>query len=219
MVCRYRAAAFGNYVGVRYAVLVGCIYHSVNSVVHILLNGVVHTALAARRACTVVINSQAATYVGELHLEAHFVQLNIELRCFAQGGFYVAYLGYLAAYVEMYEAQAVAYVVLVEQFQRLEQFARCEAKLACIAAALFPFAAAFRRQFYAYAYVGAHTKPLANLGNALELVEFLCHEEYATPHLLCQKGHFYVAVVFVTVADDERVAVGVHCDNLVQLGF
>ena len=219
VVCRHRAAALRYNVGVGDAVLVGRIDHCIYGIVHILLNGVVHAALAARRACTVVVHAQATANVGELHLEAHLVQLHIELRSLAQCGLYVAYLGYLAAYVEVNEAQAILYVIFFENFECFEQFARCEAELARIAAALFPFAATLRGKFYSYAYIGAHTESFANLGNAFEFVQLFGNKVYAAAHLLRQQCHLNVAVVLVSVAYDERVAVGVHCNHLVQFGF
>ena len=126
---------------------------------------------------------------------------------------------HLASYVEVYQAQAVLYVIFLENLKRLEQFARCEAELACIAAALFPLAAALRGKLDADAYVGAHAKALANLCNPLQLVELLHHKENAAAHLLCQQGKLNVAVVLVAVADYERVAVGVHCNHGVKLGL
>ena len=47
VVCRYRASALCDDVGVGDTVLVGCINHGVDGVVHVLLDRVVHTALAA----------------------------------------------------------------------------------------------------------------------------------------------------------------------------
>ena len=126
---------------------------------------------------------------------------------------------HLAADVEVYQAQAILYVIFLKNLKSLEQFARCEAELTCVAAALLPLAAAFRCKFDADTDVGAHTHALANLCNALQFVEFLHHKENAASHLLCQQGKLNVTVVLVAIAYYERVAVGVHGNYGMKLGL
>jgi hypothetical protein len=44
--------------------------------------------------------------------------------------------------MEVNQPQAVAHVILVEQFKGLEQLRTVQSELACVATAFFPFAAA-----------------------------------------------------------------------------
>ena len=53
----------------------------------------------------------------------------------------------------------------------------------------------------------------------MQLVEFLDHEEDATAHFLSQQGQLDVVLVFISVADDERVGVDVDGEHGMQLGF
>ncbi len=214
-----RASAFGDDVGVGYAVLVGGIDECVDAVVHILLYGVVHRALARRRPCAVVVHSQSSSAVNEVDVVAHPVQLYVEVGGLAQGGLYAAYLGYLRTYVEMYEPHAVVQSFLVEYFERVEQFRRCKAELACVAAALLPLARTARREFYAYAYVGPHAQFLGRRGYEVYLVHLLHDDEYAFSHFLGEQRELYVALVFVAVAHYYRVALALHGNHGVQFGL
>ena len=110
-----------------YAVGVGCLNEGIETVVHILLYGVVHAALAVRRACAVVVYSQSATAVNEFHVVSHLVELDIELRCLSEGCLYAAYLGYLATDMEMDELETVFHVQLLQLLQCGEEgFRRIE---------------------------------------------------------------------------------------------
>ena len=211
------ASALGDDVRVGDVVLVGDVDKGRYGVVDVLLDGVVHAALAARRACPVIVHAQASADVDELHVEAHGVQLHIELRSLAQGGLDAAYLGDLATDVEVDEAQAVLHVLLLQDLQRFEQLARRESELAGVAAALLPLAAARRGELDAYAQVRPYVQLLGKAGYELELVHLLHDEEDALAHLLGEQGELDVALVLVAVADDERVAVGVHGYHRMQL--
>ncbi len=213
---RQRASAFGDDVGVGYAVLVGTVHECVYAIVDILLDRVVHRAFAARRACAVVVYSQSAATVYEVNVIPHLVQLYVEVRCFSQGGLYASYLRYLASDVEVYQAQAVVHAFLVEQFERFEQLAACESELAGVSSALFPFAAAACRQLDAYSEIGLHVELLCLAGNDFKFVELLHDDEYALAHLVCEQGQFYVALVLVAVAYYERVALALDGYHGVQ---
>ena len=94
-------------------VAVGCLDEGIDTVVDVLLDGVVHRAFRRWRARTVVVHAKSASAVYEVNIVAHLVELHIELRSLPEGGLYAAYLGYLRANVEVYEAEAVAHVLLV----------------------------------------------------------------------------------------------------------
>ena len=74
-----RTSALRDKVRVLYAVLVGSLNESIDTVVDILLDGVVHRALATWRTCAVVVNAQSAAAVHEVHVIPHLVQLYVEL--------------------------------------------------------------------------------------------------------------------------------------------
>ena len=147
------------------------------------------------------------------------MQLYIELRSLLEGSLYAAYLGDLAADVEMYQLEAVFHAFLLQHFERLEQFRTGESKLAGVATALFPFAASRRGQFDSDTQVGLDIQFFGGLGNDVDFVQFFHHDKDALAHLLCQQGQFDVALVFVAVADDERVALALHGDDRMQFGL
>ena len=219
MVCGERTAALGNQVGVSHAVLVGRIDKGVHAVVDVLLDGVVHRTFAARRARTVIVDTETTSAVHEVHIVAHLVQLDVELCSLAQGRLYASYLGDLTADVEMNEPQAVVQTFLVEYLQGREQFAGGQTELAGVTSAVLPLARPARSQFDSYAQVWHDIEFLGGLGDDLQFVEFLHDDEYALAHLLCEQRQFDVALVLVSVADDERVALTLECYDGMQLGF
>ena len=73
VVCRERPAALGDDVGMGYVVLVGCVDEGIDTVVDILLDRVVDRALAVGRAGAVVVHSQSAATVDEVHVVPHLV--------------------------------------------------------------------------------------------------------------------------------------------------
>ena len=129
VVCRERSAAFGDDVGMRYLVFVGSIDEGVNTVVDIFLNGIVHRTGRVARTRSVIVYAKTAAAVNKFNIEAHGVQLHIELCRLAQSGGDATYFGYLAADVEVYELQAVAHAHLVECLQSLEQLTGVKAEL------------------------------------------------------------------------------------------
>ena len=216
VVRRERASALGYDVRVGQAVAVGRVDKGIDTVVDVLLYGVVHRAFAAGRACAVVVYAEPSAAVHEVDVVAQLVQLYVKLRRFAQRSLYAAYLRYLAPYVEVYQPQAVAHVLLVEQLERVEQLGARQAELAGVAAAVLPLATARGGQLYAYAEVRADVELLGHAGYGVKLVELLHDDEYALAHLLGEQGQLYVALVLVAVADDERVALALHGYHRVQ---
>ena len=164
---------------------------------------------AAAGACAVVIDTQAATDIDIFHVKPQLGQLDIELRGLAQGILDAAYLGDLAADVEVDELEAVAQFVLAQVVDGTEQFARVKTKLAAVAATLFPLAAATAGKLDAEADVGSDVQPSCHAVNELELAEFLNDDKDASSHLLCQQGELYIALVLVAVADDHGIGVQV----------
>ena len=75
-------------------------------------------------------------------METHRVELNVELRSFAQRRFDAAYFGYLTADMEMNQFQAIFHVLLIQKVQRFQQLAGGQAEFAGIASALFPLSTA-----------------------------------------------------------------------------
>ena len=141
VVSRERTAALVYDIRLLEPIFLACVHDSRHGIVGILLYRVVHAALIGAVACAVVVHTEAAAYVDKVDIKAHSRQLHIELCCLAKRILYVAYLGYLATYVKMYQFQAVAELLLLQIVDGFEQFARVEAKLALVAARFFPFAA------------------------------------------------------------------------------
>ena len=140
MVCGQRAAALGYDVGMGEVILLAYVHQRRHRVVDILLDRVVHRVLARTGTGAVVVDAQSAPYVDKLDVESHLAELGIELHRLAQRIFYAADFCDLAADVEMDELQPFLHLVLLQERQRLKEFAGIESEFADIAAALFPFA-------------------------------------------------------------------------------
>ena len=151
-----RTATLGNQVGMGNAIAVSGIDEGVDTVVDILLYGVVDTTLAGGRARAVIVNAQTTATVHKVYIIAHLVQLNIELRSLAQGCLNTTNLRNLASDMEMNQAQAVAHILLIQQFQSFQQLSTGQAELRGIAPTLFPLACAGRSQLDADADVGTN---------------------------------------------------------------
>ena len=212
-----RAAALRDEVGVGDVVLVGGLHEGVDAVVDVLLNAVVHAALAVAAAGAVVIDTKAATAIDELDVETHRMELHVVLRGFAKGRADAAYLVDLATDVEMDEAQAVAQSQLVELLQSHQELRRVQSELRGVAAALAPLAAAVACQLDADTQVGVHAKLLCRLSDDGQLGKLLDDEEDTLAHLLRQQRQLDEVLVLVTVADDEAVAVHVGGEDGMQL--
>ena len=210
-------SALGNQIGVGDLVGLCCLGKGVHAVVHIFLDAVVDAAFAVAAACAVIVDTQSAAAVHKLDVEAHGMELYVKLCRLAEGCADAAYLGNLAADMEMNQFQAVAQAHLIEQLQGHEQFGGVEAELAGIAAALAPFSCAAAGQFDADAQVGAHTQLLCRFGDNLHLGQFFHYQEHTFAHLLGQKGQLDEVLVLVPVADDEAVAVHVGGQDSMQL--
>ena len=219
VVSRQRASALGDEVRVRYLVFVRRVDEGVDAVVHVLLDRVVDRTLRARRACAVVVDAESAAAVDEVDVIAQLVQLHVEVGSLAQSGLYAAYLCNLRADVEVDEAHAVVQTLLVERLQSLQQLRRAQTELRGVAAALLPLARARRSQLDAYADIGAYAELLCGSGDESNLVHLLNDDENALAHLLRQQRQLDVALVLVSVADDDRVALALYGYHGVQLGL
>ena len=122
MVSRETSSRLGDDVRVRQFVLVGCLHDLIDDIVDIFLDRIVDRRAVGCRACSIVIDAEAATSIDELNIEAEQAELNVELRSLADGSLDVTDIGHLAAYVEMNELEAILQVVSLKVFESLEQF-------------------------------------------------------------------------------------------------
>ena len=139
VVGRERTATLGDEVRMLDIVLVGCINECIDTVVYILLDRIVHGALAAGRAGAVVIYTESAATINEIYIVAHLVEIDVELCSLTESRLDAADLGNLASDVEVDEAQAVVESHLLNLVEGGEQFGACQTELRCIATALSPF--------------------------------------------------------------------------------
>ena len=204
-----RASALSDDVGVLEAVLVAGIHERIDRIVDILLDAVIHRVAAAAGTRAVVVHAQSAADVDIVHVEAQLGELHIELCRLAQGVLDAAYFGDLAADVEVDQFEAVFQLVLAQVVDGAEQFARVQTELAAVAAALFPLAAAAARQLDAEADVGTDVQALCHTVDEFQLAEFLDDDKDAPSHLLGEQCQFDIALVLVTVADDDGIGVQV----------
>ena len=213
------ATCLGDDVRMLETVLVGRIDKGRYNVIHIFLYRVVHRAFAVAGAGTVVVHPHAAASIDELDVEAHLMELLIELRRLAQGVLDAAYLGNLAADVEMNQFQAVHHILLLEEVKGFEQFARCQAELAGVTTTLFPLATATRSQLDTDTNVRTHLELLGHFSDEVQFVQFLNDEEDALTHFLGQQSQLDEALVLVAVAHHERVGVGIDGNDSMQFGL
>ena len=119
---RERASALGDEVRVLDIILVGCINEGIDTIVHILLDRIVHGALAAGRTGAVVIYAKTTAAINEIYIVAHLVETNVELCCLTESSLDAANLGNLTSDMEVNEAQTVVESHLVYLLEGCEQF-------------------------------------------------------------------------------------------------
>ena len=100
----------------RYSTFVRRFHQRIYTVIHILLNTIVHTALAVAASRSVIINTQSASAIDKLDVEAHSMQLDIELCNLSQCCTDSANLCNLASDMEVNQLQAITQSHLVKQF-------------------------------------------------------------------------------------------------------
>ena len=121
--------------------------------------------------------------------------------------------------MEMDQTQTVAHVFLIQEFQGFKKFGTCQAKLRGVATALLPFTRAAGCQFDADADIRTDIHLFGLTGDNLQLVHLLHHDKDLLTHLLCQQGQLNVTLVLVSVTDDDGVALTLHGDDGMELGF
>ena len=119
--------------------------------------------------------------------------------------------------MEMNQTQTVAQSFLVQQFEGLEQLGTGESELRGVASALFPFAGPRGCQFDTDADIGFDVELLRYLGDDLQLVHLLHHDEDLLTHFLRQECQFDIALVLVAVADDDGVTLTLHGNDGMEL--
>ena len=129
MVGRQGAAAFGDDVGMWYATLVGGVDEGIDAVVDIFLNGIVDGAFRIAGARAVVVYAETAAAIDKLDVEAHSMELHIELGGFTQGGGDAANFGDLRPDVEVDELETIVKPHLIEQTESLEELGGVKAEL------------------------------------------------------------------------------------------
>lgn len=127
----------------------------------------------------VVVDAESAAYVDEVYVEAHLRQLHVELHSLAQCGLDAAYLGDLAADVEVDEPQAVHHFVAFEEIEGFEELAGVQPEFRLVASAFLPLSGAGVGNLYAYAHIGVDLKPFGHIGYEYQLVELFGHQVYA----------------------------------------
>ena len=217
MVGGERASAFRDYIWLLKAVFHADIDQGGYWVVDVFLDRIVHGVLSHGWACPVVVHAKTAPYIDEIDIKSHFRQLNVELHCFAQGVLYAAYFGDLAANVEMNEFERRHEAVFFEEGERVEQFRGIKTEFAHVASGFLPFAAAWRGEFDADSDIGYDSKTLGDVGYEFQLVDFLHHKIDSSSHFLGEQCKLHIVFVFISVAYDERVGMGVDGKHCVKL--
>ena len=135
-----RPAAFGNDRRMRHAGIVADALDVVDDVVGVFLQRVVDARFEVGLRA-VVVDAQAAADVEVLQARAATVQLDIHAGRFVQGLLDVADVGNLAAEMEVQQLEAVLHAVLLQLFERAQDFADRQPELRAVAARALPAAA------------------------------------------------------------------------------
>ena len=114
MVCGQASTAFGDDIGVLYAIFVRSINKRIHAIVDIFLYGIVDRTLAVWGACSVIIHAQTTATIHKSHIITHLVEVDIELSCFAKRCLNAADFGDLATNVEVNELQTIVHSHIVE---------------------------------------------------------------------------------------------------------
>ena len=121
--------------------------------------------------------------------------------------------------MEMDEAQAVAHVLLVKKIQGFQEFCTCQTEFRGVTPTLFPFSGTRRSQFDTNTDIRPDVHLLGNLGNDIQLIELLYNDEDALAHLLGEQGQFYIALILITITNDDGITLALYSNHCVQLGF
>src|SRR5574344_4047 len=121
--------------------------------------------------------------------------------------------------MEMYQSKAISHTFFLKNVQCLQQFTAGESEFASVATAFFPFSTTCGSQFDAYPNIWAHIMLFGQTRNNLQLVEFLNDNKDSFAHLLCQKGQFYITLIFISITDNKRITLTLHGNDSMQLWF
>ena len=119
--------------------------------------------------------------------------------------------------MEMDQLQAILHIFLFQKIERFQQLTGSQAEFAGITTAIFPFATSRRSQLDADTYIGAHIELFRHLGYQAQFVHFLHHQEDAFSHLLCQQSQFNIALILISVTDNQRIRVRVYSNHRMEL--
>ena len=167
-----------------YAVFIRSFHKSIDTVIYILLNRVVHRALTVGRTSTVIVDTETTTTIHIFDIISHLMQLDIELRGFSKSRLYAAYLCNLTTNMEMNQFKTVIHTFLIESIKSLKQFTASQAELTCVAATLLPFSTSRRSQFNTYTEIRFYANLFGSFSNDIEFVKFLDDDKDALTHLL-----------------------------------
>ena len=124
--------------------LVAHIHESVNGIVGILLNRIVHRVARNAVARTIIVHAQTAANIHKIEVKSHGSELHIELRSLAKRILDAANLRDLATDMEVNQLQAVGHLMVLQEVEGFEKFAGVQSEFATVATAFLPFAATRR---------------------------------------------------------------------------
>ena len=108
-----RPARFGYDIRMRYIVFIARVNKCADWIIYILLYCIINTALAVRRACTIIVNSQSASDIDKFNVKSKLAELNIKLWRFAKCNFYPPYFCDLASNMKMNQLDTISHLVFL----------------------------------------------------------------------------------------------------------
>src|SRR3989441_1129509 len=203
------AAAFADDVRVGHFLRVANVADVINDVIGVFLQGVIGRAVE-RGPAAVVIDTEAAADVDVFDGETHFVKLAVETGGLLDGLFDGENVRHLRTDVKMDQLEAVREVFRFEQFDRGEQFNCAQTELGVFAGALRPFPGPFAEQPGPDADERFDSEWPRHADDLLQLLQLLNDHDDFLAQLDPHQRHADEDGVFVTVADDEAVRIGLE---------
>ncbi len=121
--------------------------------------------------------------------------------------------------MEMDKFEPSVHTVLPQIIESFEKLRRIESELRRITTRFLPFPRAGIGQFYAYTDSRGYFQSCSNLIDGSQLVEFLYHQNDATPHLVGQQCQLNIILIFIAIADYQRILIYIGGEHGMEFRF
>src|SRR5688500_9812933 len=190
----------------RQLVLAARFRQSVNHVVCVFLERVVHARLGCR-AAPVVVDAQSPANVYMRDSDSQLAELGVVARDLLKPRLDVADVGDLRAEVKVNQLENVEATERLEAVDQLDELRGAQPELRFLSAAFCPAARAFRVKLDPYARRWRHAELVGHLQQNIHLAQLLEDDENLMTQLLTHQSEAHELLVLVAVAHDEVIGV------------